>query len=131
VEFFTGSNEDLHQAVDFFMACDDTIRQASKGQLVDASDPELLRKLDPTYAAAMDALSEERSQDDGRMKGFEFRKVASFHNVPLFEALRIQEGLLRGKKEFYKLLLKYPQHRSYDRRGKDHPTETFVNGVPA
>jgi hypothetical protein len=130
VEFFTGRNEEI-QAGDFFLDCDEKIRNASFGKLLEASNPELLRKIDPEFAASMDALAQERSMDDGSMKGFEFRKVASFKNVPLFEALRIQEGLLKGKKEFYKLLEKYPQHRSYDRRGKDHPTETFVNGVPA
>jgi len=129
VEFFTGRNEEI-QAADFFLDCDAVIRGASFGELLEASNPELLRKIDPDYAASMEALAQERSMDDGSMKGCEFRKVASFKNVPLFEALRVQEGLLKGKREFYKLLEKYPQHRSYDRRGKDHPTETFVNGVP-
>ena len=133
MEFFTGSNEDLSQvADDFFMSCDAIIRGATQGQLVESSNPDLLRKLSPDYFGKyMDALAEERSADDGSMKGCEFRRVASFTNVPLFEALRIQEGLLKGKKEFYSLLKKYPQYKAYDRRGKDHPTETFVNGVPA
>jgi hypothetical protein len=118
VEFFTGSNGMLHSA--------------SIGQLMEACDPEVLMKTHPDYyGPRFEAMAKERSVDDGSMKGCEFRKVASFTNVPLFEALRIQEGLLKGdKNEFYRFLNKYPQYRSYDRRGKDHPTETFVNGVP-
>jgi hypothetical protein len=134
VEFFVSSNEAPIeiQAEEFFMACQDKIQAATHGELLEASDPELLRKLDPGYFGdRLDEIAEGRSRDDGSMKGCEFRKVASFTNVPLFEALRIQEGLLKGKKEFYRLLKKYPQYKAYDRRGKDHPTETFVNGVPA
>jgi hypothetical protein len=131
VEFFVSSNETQPevQAADFFMACDDKIKQATRGELMEASDPEVLRKLDPEYFnARLDEIAEGRSHDNGSMRGCEFRKVASFTNVPLFEALRIQEGLLKGKKELYKLLLKYPQYRAYRKEGADHSRVTFIDG---
>jgi hypothetical protein len=131
VEFFVSRNDAPSevQASDFFMACDDKIKQATRGELMEASNPELLRKLDPDYFGdRLDEIAEERKHDDGSMRGCEFRKVASFTNVPLFEALRIQEGLLKGKREFYKLLEKYPQYRAYDKKGADHSRVTFTDG---
>lgn len=129
MEFFVGNNAEVEQAGDFFMACDERIKQASLGELLDASDPEMLRKLDPEYfGARLDEIADERGRDDGSMRGCEFRKVASFTNVPLFEALRIQEGLLKGKREFYELLEKYPQYRAYNKAGADRSRVTFIEG---
>jgi hypothetical protein len=107
------------------------LQNASVGDLMAASDPELLMKVAPEYyGPRMDALAEERAANDGtHLKTQGFAKVASFTNVPLFEAMRIQEGLLKGKKEFYRFLEKYPQYRSYDRRGGSRPTHTYVDGV--
>jgi hypothetical protein len=132
VQFFVSSNDTPREfsLSDFMNVANERMETATKGQLIDAIDPDVLMKANPEYRESMQEMSEQRKLDDGSMKGCEFRKVASFTNVPLFEALRIQEGLLRGKKEFYQLLKKYPQYRAYDRRGKDHPTETYVNGVP-
>jgi hypothetical protein len=134
VEFFIGRNDEPQEfsLADFMLEASERVDGATMGTRLDAIDPEVLMKSNPEYyGPRFAALAEERKNDDGSMKGREFRKVASFTNVPLFEALRIRDGLLRGKKEFYALLKKYPQNMAYDRRGKDHPTETFVNGVPA
>jgi len=134
VQFFIGNNDAPQEfsMTDFMLEASERVEGASMGTRLEAIDPEVLMKANPDYyGPRLAALAEERHNDDGSMKGREFRKVASFTNVPLFEALRIRDGLLRGKKEFYAVLKKYPQCRSYDRRGKDHPTETFVNGVPA
>ena len=134
MEFFVSKNDAPMEIsfTDFMLEASNLIEKSTVGDRVAAIDPEVLMKSNPEYyGPRFAALAEERQNDDGSMKGHEFRKVASFTNVPLFEALRIRDGLLRGKKEFYALLKKYPQCRTYDRRGKDHPTETFVNGVPA
>jgi hypothetical protein len=134
VEFFVSKNDEPTEIsfTDFMLEASNMVEKSTVGERIAAIDPEVLMKSNPEYYGhRFAALAEERSRDDGSMKGHEFRKVASFTNVPLFEALRIRDGLLKGKKEFYALLKKYPQCRTYDRRGKDHPTETFVNGVPA
>lgn len=133
MQYFIGRNDAPQEfsLTDFMLEASERVEGTTMGERIEAIDPEVLMKTNPEYyGPRMAALAEERSQDDGSMKGCEFRKVASFTNVPLFEALRIRDGLLRGKKEFYALLKKYPQCRSYDRRGKDHPTETFVDGRP-
>jgi hypothetical protein len=134
VEFFIGRNDAPQEfsLTDFMLDASERVDGATMGNRLDSIDPEVLMKSNPEYyGPRFEAMAEERKRDDGSMKGMEFRKVASFTNVPLFEALRIRDGLLRGKKEFYAMLKKYPQCKAYDRRGKDHPTETFVNGVPA
>jgi hypothetical protein len=133
VQFFVSKNDAPTEIsfTDFMLEASNMVEKSTVGERIAAIDPETLMKSNPEYyGPRFAALAEERQQDDGSMKGCEFRKVASFTNVPLFEALRIRDGLLKGKKEFYALLKKYPQCRTYDRRGKDHPTETFVNGVP-
>jgi hypothetical protein len=133
VEFFIGRNDAPQEfsLTDFMLDASERVDGATMGNRLDSIDPEVLMKSNPEYyGPRFEAMAEERKRDDGSMKGMEFRKVASFTNVPLFEALRIRDGLLRGKKEFYAMLKKYPQCKAYDRRGKDHPTETFVNGVP-
>jgi hypothetical protein len=116
--------------VEFFTDSNDALSSASKGYLIASTNPELLMKVAPEYyGPRFDALAEERKLDDGTLfRGQEFRKVASFTNVPLFEALRIREGLLKGKKEFYRFLEKYPQYRTYDKRGGSRPSVTFVDG---
>ena len=115
--------------MNFFVDSNEMLQNASMGDLAAASDPELLMRVAPEYyGPRMDALAEERKNDDGNMKGAGFRKVASFTNVPLFEAMRVREGLLRGKKEFYRFLEKYPQYRCYERKGGSRPTHTYVNG---
>ena len=134
MEFFVSKNDAPSEIsfTDFMLEASNMVERSTVGERISAIDPDVLMKSNSEYyGARFAALAEERKQDDGSMKGHEFRKVASFTNVPLFEALRIRDGLLRGKKEFYALLKKYPQNKTYDRRGKDHPTETFVNGVPA
>ena len=133
MEFFISSNDEPQEfsLTDFMLEASERVEGASMGNRLEAIDPEVLMKSNPEYyGPRFAALAEERKHDDGSMKGCEFRKVASFTNVPLFEALRIRDGLLKGKKEFYRLLKKYPQCKTYDRRGKDHPVETFVNGAP-
>jgi hypothetical protein len=133
MQFFVSKNDAPVEIsfADFMLEASNLVEKSTVGERIAAIDPDVLMKSNPEYyGARFAALAEERKQDDGSMKGHEFRKVASFTNVPLFEALRIRDGLLKGKKDFYALLKKYPQCRTYDRRGKDHPTETFVNGVP-
>jgi hypothetical protein len=129
VEFFIGNNSAQEFSMnDFMETATEKVGKATMGQLLDAINPEVLMKADPEYSESFAEMAEQRKLDDGNMKGAGFRKVASFTNVPLIEALRIQEGLLKGKKEFYKLLEKYPQYRSYDKRGADHSRVTFVDG---
>jgi hypothetical protein len=116
--------------VEFFTDSNDALGNASMGDLMATSNPDLLMKAAPEYyGPRFDAMAEERKLDDGTLfRGQEFRKVASFTNVPLFEALRIRDGLLKGKREFYRFLEKYPQYRCYDKRGGSRPTVTFTNG---
>ena len=133
MQFFIGSNDDPPEISlgDFMLDAQDRIQAATMGELIEASDPDLLMKLDPQrYGPALEAVAELRSRDDGSLApGQEFKRVASFVNVPLFQAMRMQEGLLKGsKKEFYKFLERYPAYRTYDRRGGSRPRVTFVNG---
>jgi hypothetical protein len=82
-------------------------------------DPETLLKSAPDYyAPRFESIKEMREEDDGTgHRGQEFRRVASFVNVPLFLAAKLTNpDFLKDKKQFYRFIDKYPEYVSYQRR---------------
>lgn len=103
----------------------------------DAMNPDDLMKLQPeVYGPRFEAISELRKQDDGTLhKGSEFRRVASFVNIPLFNAVNtiMNDEFMRDKKKFYQWLDKDENKRycTYDRRWSARPIPnqvTFFDG---
>jgi hypothetical protein len=90
----------------------------------------LMRSAPAYYGPLFDAIAEERKHDDGSMKSG-FRRVAQLVNVPMLRAMEIVEpSFLKDKRTFYAWLARHPEYRTYERKGRDHPTETFVGGKP-
>jgi hypothetical protein len=82
-------------------------------------DPDLLMRSAPDYyGPKFDGIKALRDADDGTgHKGQEFRRVASFVNVPIMLAQKLANPeVLRDKKTFYALLDRYPQYLTYQRR---------------
>ena len=104
MSFFIGSNETEADAI---------------------MDVDLLMRVAPDYyRPRLEAIADLRNADDGSgYKGQEFRRVASFVNVPLFLAARLQEPeLLQDKRKFYAFVDRHPQYLTYDRRNKGRMT---------
>ena len=102
----------------FFVGSNDTEADA-------IMDVDLLMRVAPDYyRPRLEAIADLRNADDGSgYKGQEFRRVASFVNVPLFLAARLQEPeLLQDKRKFYAFVDRNPQYLTYDRRNKGRMT---------
>jgi hypothetical protein len=86
------------------------------------------------YGPRFDAIADLRNQDDGslhRRQGF--RRVASFVNVPLFQAATtlLDPEFMKNKKKFYAWLRRNREYCTYDI--KSHTlapagTTTFIDG---
>lgn len=95
--------------------------------------PETLVKAAPDYyGPRLDAIKDLRDADDGTgYKGQEFRKVASFVNVPLLLAVKMSDPtFLRDKKRFYSFIDKHREYCTYDRRNRGRGTAKDALGLP-
>jgi hypothetical protein len=87
--------------------------------------PDFLMKAAPDYYKdRFETIKEMREADDGTgHKDQEFRRVASFVNVPLFLATRLANpNFLKDKKQFYRFIDKHPEYVSYQRRNNGRGT---------
>lgn len=98
-------------------------------------NPDLLMAMQPDYyGPRFDAIKDIRDADDGSLhRGQDFRRVASFVNVPIFEAIRtlLDPEFMKDKKKFYAFLDRNRQYLTYDRRRSARPLEgqvTYVDG---
>lgn len=83
------------------------------------ADPDILMKAKPDYYRdRFQAIADLRAEDDGTgHKGQEFRRVASFVNVPLFIAQKLADPeFLKDKRKFYAFIDRHPEYVSYQRR---------------
>lgn len=88
-------------------------------------DPGTLMHSDAEYYRdRFEGIKAVRESDDGTLhKGNEFRRVASFVNVPMFMAMKLQEpDLLTDKKKFYAFLDRHPEYLTYQRRNQGRMT---------
>lgn len=99
-------------------------------RITDASN--LMKAAPEVYGPRFDAIADLRKIDDGSLhKGNEFRRVASLVAVPLQTAMEmIAPGFFKDKRAFYAWLARHQEYRTYEKRGADHPIETFVGGEP-
>ena len=83
-------------------------------------NPDALLAVAPDYyAPRFAAIKELRDQDDGTLhKGNEFRRVASFVNIPLFHAIStvLDPEFMQDKKKFYAFLDRNKVYCTYDLR---------------
>jgi hypothetical protein len=96
-------------------------------------DPKLLMAVNPDYyGPRFDGIAELRKIDDGSLhRGNEFRRVASFVNVPLFAAMEtlLDPNWLKDKKIFYDFLDRNPEYCTYDRRkARRNNSVTVIDG---
>ena len=106
----------------FFIAKNETMMDAAFGNPDDFMDnhPDV-------YGPRFDAIAELRKLDDGTLhKGQEFRRVASFVNIPMFNAVTklFDPDFMKDKKKFYAFLDRHKEYCTYDRRwrGGEQPT---------
>ena len=89
-------------------------------------NPEALMRAAPDYyGPRFDAIHDLRKADDGTgYKGQEFRRVASFVNVPMFnQAMKLFDpDFMKDKKKFYAFLDRNREYCTYDRRPGGHTT---------
>ena len=85
-----------------------------------AMDPDMLMKVAPEYyGPRFDAIADLRKADDGSgHKGQEFRRVASFVNVPMSQVVNrlFDPDFMKDKRKFYAFLDRNLQYCTYDRR---------------
>ena len=85
-------------------------------------DPDMLIKAQPDYyGPRFQAIADLRKLDDGTLhKGSEFRRVASFVNIPLLNnGMRILDpDFMKDKKKFYEFLDRHLEYCTYDRRNR-------------
>lgn len=86
------------------------------------------------YGPRLDAVAELRALDDGSLhRGSEFRRIASFTNVPLFNTVNtlFEPDFMKDKKKFYAFLRRNKEYCTYDIRrhaiGQSN-TVTYVDG---
>lgn len=95
-------------------------------------NPDNLMAAQPEYyGPRFQAIADLRSQDDGTLhRGNEFRRVASFVNVPMFQAVQLMNPeFINNKKKFYQWLrTKGKRYMTYDARGGSRPSVTVVDG---
>jgi hypothetical protein len=86
------------------------------------------------YGPRFDALADLRKQDDGSLhRGQGFRRVASFVNVPLFQAATtlLDPEFMKNKKKFYAWLRRNREYCTYDIKSHTVATQgttTFIDG---
>lgn len=96
-------------------------------------DPATLMKAAPEYyGERFAAIAAMRAEDDGTgHKGQEFRRVASFTNVPLFMAEKLANPeFLKDKRKFYAFLDRHPEYVTYQRKGAHGRAEAARNALP-
>jgi hypothetical protein len=99
-------------------------------------DVDTLVKADPEYyGPRLDGIADLRAVDDGSLhRGNEFRRVASFVNVPLFNAMCLFDPeFMADKKRFYSFLRRNRQYATYQIRSQPlgNPLmHTFSDGKP-
>jgi len=80
-------------------------------------DPDLLMAVAPEYyGPRFDAIKELRDEDDGTLhKGMGFRRVASFVNVPLANAIStvLDPEFMKDKRKFYAWLRRNKEYCTY------------------
>lgn len=101
----------------------------------EALDTDPLMALYPEiYGPRLDAIAELRKQDDGSLhRGNGFRRVASFVNIPLFNAATtlLEPDFMKDKKKFYAFLRRNKKFCTYDIRSHTvapQGTVTYVDG---
>ena len=112
----------------FFVA-----KNENKSEFDSLMSAETLMKSAPDYyGPRFEAIADLRSQDDGTgHKGQEFRRVASFTNVPLLMAAKMVEpDFLKDKKKFYGFIDRHPEYVTYQRRGAHSRQEMARNALP-
>lgn len=95
--------------------------------------PDVLMKAAPDYyAPRFDAIKDLRDSDDGTgYKGHEFRRVASFTNVPMFMAAKVVDPeFLKDKRKFYAFVDRHPEYVTYQRRNGGRGTAKDALGIP-
>jgi hypothetical protein len=109
--------------VSFFIGKNETMMDAAFGDVDDFMD-----KHPTIYGPRFEAIAELRKADDGTMhKGQEFRRVASFVNIPMFGAVTrlFEPDFMKDKNKFYAFLDRNKQYCTYDRRwqGGEQPKQ--------
>lgn len=92
-----------------------------------------LMKVAPNYYRdRFQAIADLRAMDDGSLHhGNEFRRVASFVNVPLFMATKmVDPEFLRDKRRFYKFMDSHTEYLTYDRRNRGRGTAKDALRMP-
>jgi len=107
----------------FFIGKNETMMDAAFGDVDDFMD-----KHPTIYGPRFEAIAELRKADDGTMhKGQEFRRVASFVNIPMFGAVTrlFEPDFMKDKNKFYAFLDRNKQYCTYDRRwqGGEQPKQ--------
>jgi hypothetical protein len=106
------------------------LEETELDRLTDASN--LMKAAPLVYGPRFEGIADLRKLDDGSLhKGNEFRRVASLVAVPLGTAMEmVAPGFFKNKRAFYVWLANHQEYKTYDKRGADHPIETFVGGMP-
>jgi hypothetical protein len=107
----------------FFIGKNETMMDAAFGDVDDFMD-----KHPTIYGPRFEAIAELRKADDGTMhKGQEFRRVASFVNIPMFGAVTrlFEPDFMKDKNKFYAFLDRNKHYCTYDRRwqGGEQPKQ--------
>lgn len=89
-------------------------------EMDEALDADALMRVAPEYyGPRFQAIADLRAMDDGSLhRGNEFRRVASFVNVPLFKAATtvLDPEFLKDKRRFYAWLRRNRRYCTYDIR---------------
>ena len=95
---------------------------SGKTELDDSLNPDMLMAANPAYyGPKFQAIADLRKLDDGTLhKGNEFRRVASFVNIPLFRGAvnLFNPDFMKDKKKFYEFLDRHLEYCTYDRRNR-------------
>lgn len=97
-------------------------------------DPEPLIKLAPeVYNERFEAIADLRKADDGSLhRGSEFRRIASFVNIPLWAGMDLLDpDFMKDKKKFYAFLRRNRQYATFDissHTKRPQYTSTVVDG---
>lgn len=97
-------------------------------------DPKPLLKAAPeVYKDRFEAIAELRKMDDGSLhQGNQFRRVASFVNIPLWQGMDLFDpDFLKDKRKFYEFLRRNREYATYDitsHTKRPRYTSTVVDG---
>lgn len=103
-------------------------------EIDEALDPKALSKLKgEVYNDRFDAIADLRKMDDGSLhRGSEFRRVASFVNIPLWNAVTLLDPeFMKDKRKFYEFLRRNREYATYDitsHTKRPRFTSTVVDG---